>query len=221
MEKLKQIRNLKDLKEFLILNKETVKRAALPIVIMAALLFFWVFGGSDGGNAKEDAGKGAPDMEFEEAEEEREGENESENPESSYIYVDISGCVQAPGVYKVEMGTRLFQLIEKAGGLTEEADIREVNRAEEVMDGQKVTIYSLDERDESRQPYESDRAGKVNINKADESELQTVPGIGPATAQKIIEYRQSNGRFKSPEDIKNVKGIGEKTFETMKEYITV
>lgn len=217
MEKLKQIKNLNDLKEFLILNKESIKRAALPITVAAALLLFWILGGSDKEALKEDAGKDVSDITVEENKEPEEGENH----ESSDIYVDISGCVLNPGVYKVEAGTRLFQLIEKAGGITEDADIRELNRAEEVSDGQKVIIYSLNESQEVQHQGQSTEAGKVNINKADALELQTVPGIGPATAQKIIEYRQNNGRFNSLEDLKNVKGIGEKTFESMKEYITV
>lgn len=217
MEKLKQIKNLNDLKEFFILNKEKIKRAALPITVAAALLLFWFLGGSDEEDLKGDAGKDVSDITVEERTESEEGGNY----ENSDIYVDISGCVLNPGVYKVEAGTRLFQLIEKAGGLTEDADIRELNRAEEVSDGQKVIIYSFDESREVQQQSQSAEAGKVNINKADSSELQTVPGIGPATAQKIIEYRQNNGGFDSLEDLKNVKGIGEKTFESMKEYITV
>ena len=113
----------------------------------------------------------------------------------------------------------MFQLIEEAGGLTEDADIEDLNRAEEVIDGQKIVIYSKDSDAENKLSESS--SGKININRADSDKLQEIPGVGPATAQKIIEYREENGKFKSIEDIKNVSGIGSKTFESLKEYITV
>jgi len=118
------------------------------------------------------------------------------------------------------VGTRIFQVIEEAGGITDGADISSVNRAEEVTDGQKIVIYSkedISQEGEASESYAQTAEDKVNINKADSSKLQTVPGIGPATAQKIIEY----GRFSSVDDLKNVSGIGDKTLENMREYITV
>ena len=111
-----------------------------------------------------------------------------------------------------------------AGGITDGADISSVNRAEEVTDGQKIVIYSkedISQEGEASESYAQTAEDKVNINKADSSKLQTVPGIGPATAQKIIEYREKNGRFSSVDELKNVSGIGDKTLENMREYITV
>ena len=113
-------------------------------------------------------------------------------------------------------------MIERAGGLTDGADTESVNRAEEVADGQKIVIRHMEASSEEESIINSDKSsGKVNINTADMSELQSVPGIGPATAQKIIEYREHNGKFKSVEDILNVSGIGDKTLENMRPYITV
>ena len=87
-----------------------------------------------------------------------------------------------------------------------------------------VAIYSkedISQEGEASESYGQTAEDKVNINKADSSKLQTVPGIGPATAQKIIEYREKNGRFSSVDELKNVSGIGDKTLENMREYITV
>lgn len=214
MNKLKQIKSIDDLKEILLLNKELIKKAALPVTVVAALLLFWAFGGADDEKIRE------TDENLQEVSEEETGDlSSSRDYEGADIYVDISGCINEPGVYKVSEGTRLFELIEKAGGLAENADVRNLNRAEEVYDGQKVIIYSVEEGDRTEEGEEE--TDKVNINRADSSKLQTIPGVGPATAQKIIEYRENNGRFNSIEEIKNVSGIGEKTFENMKEYITV
>lgn len=214
MNKLKDIRSFDDAKEFLILNKELIKKAALPITVAAALLFFWSFGGDGDEKIREtDAVPGI-------AAEESSAEGEEPQPIGD-IYVDISGCVNKPGVYRITSGTRLFQLIEEAGGLTEDADTEGINRAEEVYDGQKINIYSKEETVATDKPPQENTDGKININRADAKSLQEIPGIGPATAQKILEYREQTGRFATPEDIKNVSGIGEKTFESMREYITV
>jgi len=121
--------------------------------------------------------------------------------------------------------------IKAAGGLKQEADMTSINRAEFLEDGQKVFIpsFPLDEDGNIIENAAGDTAdagsaavsGKVNINTADSTALQTLSGVGPATAQKIIDYRESNGRFSSVEDIKNVSGIGEKTYEKLKDSITI
>ena len=212
MNKFLEIRSIEDLREYIFLNKESIKRAALPVTVAVALLFFWGFGGS-----KEDS---IDTMTEEDLVTGETVDSVDKNAMvSGPIYADISGCVNNPGVYELKEGTRVFQLIEEAGGLTEDADIEDINRAEEVIDGQKIVIYSKTSSEMHTETETS--SGKININRADNSELQEIPGVGPATAQKIIEYRELNGKFKSIEDIKNVSGIGEKTFESMKEYITV
>ncbi len=221
MNKLKNIKSLEELKEIILSNKEFIKKAALPLMVVAALLFLWI----TGGDGKEEISvKESQEQSVKHEELKGEDEFDSEEiDETEDIYVDISGCVKEPGVYKVAAGTRIFQVIERAGGLTEGADIESVNRAEEVTDGQKIIINLVGEQKPEAigNTYSEEDSDKVNINTADSSRLQAIPGVGPATAQKIIEYREQNGKFKSVEDIKNVSGIGDKTFENMRPYITV
>lgn len=158
-----------------------------------------------------------------EAEEGKQAESDGQTA-AAQIYVDIGGQVKNPGVYTVKEGTRLFEVIEKAGGLTEDAFIEQVNQAEAVTDGQKIVIPSEEDVQQSlpaQTPSGKDGSGLVNINAADSQTLQEIPGVGPATAEKIIAYRTENGRFSSIEDLKNVSGIGDKTFEKMKDKITV
>ena len=134
--------------------------------------------------------------------------------------MDIDGAIKNPGVYKVSEGTRLFQVIELAGGLKENASTESLNRAETLYDGQKITIYSTDTQNYEESPNDT-KNGRVNINTADSITLQTIPGIGPSKAERIIDYRNTEGKFKKIEDIKNVTGIGDATFENIKDYITV
>jgi competence protein ComEA len=129
------------------------------------------------------------------------------------IYVDIDGCVVKPGVYKVEEGTRLFEIIEMAGGVSIDGDVTSINRAKEVSDGEKIIIPKVGEQTASN--------GLININLADAGKLEELPGIGPVTAQMIIDYRESNNGFDKIEDILNIKGIGTATFNKIKEEITV
>lgn len=229
MDRLKNIKSVADFKELIILNKESIKKAALPITVVAALLFFWISGGSD---SKEEIVEGVDtDMQIESEDVNYSDEYDSdatEDGELMQIYVDIGGCVTNPGVYMVKNGTRLFEVIEKAGGLTTDADINSINRAEEVYDGQKILIMPKSNSEdisfgssEGNQQMMQNSEGKININYADSQTLQQIPGVGPATAQKIIEYRETVSKFKSIEDIKNVSGIGDKTYESLKEYIIV
>ena len=217
MNKLKDIKDFEDLKELLILHKETIKKAALPVVVVAALLFFWMGENGEKAQIKEN------DRPVSEIVEQQSVEETSIDDVKSEIYVDISGCVYNPGVYKIKGGTRLFQVIEKAGGLTPEADTDSINQAEEVYDGQKILISSKGNSGENQMSLavQESQNGKININTADSLKLQEIPGVGPTTAQKIIDYRQNYGKFKSKEDIVNVSGIGEKTYENIKDYIIV
>ena len=217
MNKLKDIKDFEDLKELLILHKETIKKAALPVVVVAALLFFWMGENGEKAQIKEN------DRPVYEIVEQQSVEETSIDDVKSEIYVDISGCVYNPGVYKIKGGTRLFQVIEKAGGLTPEADTDSINQAEEVYDGQKILISSKGNSGENQMSLavQESQNGKININTADSLKLQEIPGVGPTTAQKIIDYRQNYGKFKSKEDIVNVSGIGEKTYENIKDYIIV
>ena len=149
--------------------------------------------------------------------------------------VHVTGEVKNPGVVKVKEGSRIEDIIEAAGGLTENADITNVNLAYIVEDGMKIRIPSSNEENDS-EDYITEDSGKgvilseesnnssssiVNINTANEAELEQLPGIGPSISSKIVEYRNKNGKFKNIEDIKNVTGIGDSKFEKIKEYIKV
>lgn len=120
-------------------------------------------------------------------------------------------------------GTRLYEVVQMAGGLTKDADIDAINQAELVTDGQKILIPGKANENHSGNTISGtiSQNGKININHADNMTLQQIPGIGPATAEKIIQYRETNGLFKTIEDIKNIEGIGEKTFKKMEDKICV
>lgn len=141
------------------------------------------------------------------------------------IMVDIKGAVQRPGVYEMDDNARLLEVIEKAGGFTEEADSRQVNLAQIVTD--QMMIYIPREGEEIPdelvldQVNDVDSVGRININTADITELTQLKGIGEARAASIIEYREEYGRFESVEEIKNVSGIGEAIFEGFKDEIVV
>lgn len=243
-------RRIKDFKEelkiIILQHKDMLKKAALPLLLLIALLIFLLSGESEAVTLTESgAADGSAAVESGEASSVSEDGTASSTASagtagSAIIYVDIGGEVNAPGVYELSEGTRLFQLIEKAGGLTDDADIDVINRAETVYDGQKILIASTEETMNSAEKAASNAAteigggiaadsnsayssgdSKVNINTAGSVDLQTIPGIGPSKAERIIEYRSSNGYFKSIEDIKNISGIGDKTFDNIKKYITI
>ncbi|MCY8490375.1 helix-hairpin-helix domain-containing protein [Bacillus atrophaeus] len=143
------------------------------------------------------------------------------------IIIDIKGAVKHPGVYELKTGDRVSQAIEKAGGINSEADEKQVNLAELLQDG--TVVYIPSEGEESTQSASANAsvqngAGKealVNINTASLEELQAISGVGPSKAEAIIAYREENGKFQAVEDITNVSGIGEKSFEKIKSAITV
>ncbi|WP_255286628.1 MULTISPECIES: helix-hairpin-helix domain-containing protein [unclassified Bacillus (in: firmicutes)] len=147
------------------------------------------------------------------------------------IMVDVKGQVNRPGVYQSNTGERVIDVIGRAGGLTEQADQTQVNFAEHVEDEMVIYIPGKGEEGSSLpssigtsgtvSSADGQKQGKININKADEQELQNLPGIGPAKAAAIIEFRNTSGPFKAIEDLKNISGIGDKTFEKLKDLIAV
>lgn len=156
----------------------------------------------------------------------------AEEETAAVIYVDVGGEVNQPSVVELSDGSRVTDAIAAAGGLTEKADLTDINRAAFVSDGEKIFIPSQEADSEdgvlsadggSSGSGSSGRSsdGKININTADSTQLQELNGVGPATAEKIIAYRKQNGRFQSIEDIKNVSGIGDKTYEKLKDHIRV
>lgn len=211
-------------KAFFMENKERIiKGAAVTLIVIAALILFF-FKTADNDPLSE---KNAP------VNKESSVKQVKKNKEDTkIIIVDVGGAVNRPKVVELKSGSRVQDAIEAAGGLTEENDISKINRAATVNDGDKIYIPTKQEVESGGYPQAEENSvvkadagagssGKVNINTASASQLQTISGIGPATAEKIIVFRNSNGKFKSIDDIKNVDGIGDKTFEKMKARITV
>ncbi len=150
-----------------------------------------------------------------------------EREENLVMMVDVKGAVEKPGVYPVFEGERVIDVLERAG-LQAEADDSKINLSQKVYDEMIIYVpHKGEELDQSFLEFSgsgspaSEANRKVNINTADSNELQSLPGIGPAKAQAIIEYRESSGPFQKIEDIMNVSGIGEKSFEKLKDHISV
>ena len=141
------------------------------------------------------------------------------------IAVYLCGEVCKPGVYVLQAGSRLYQAVEEAGGLTANAQAEAVNLARILADSEQIYIpnisESIDQIENETQNVISSSDGLLNINQASESELMQLPGIGQVKAAAIVTYRNSNGPFSSIEEIKNVPGIKEAAFEKIKGMITV
>ncbi len=138
------------------------------------------------------------------------------------------GAVKKEGVIKIKENSRIIDAIEEAGGLTKDADLKKVNLAYSITDGQKIYIPSINDKDEFEivsnginEGEVANEKGMVNINTATQTQLEELSGIGPSTASSIISYRQENGKFKSIDEIKNVSGIGEAKYNKIKNYICV
>lgn len=159
------------------------------------------------------------------AQNEKEMTVEAEEP--LILLVDIKGAIKHPGLYKINEGDRVQDVIDLAGGLKEDADEKQVNLAQRLQDEMVIYIPTIGEEIEHIQPNISStntqnaQDGKVAINHATAEEIQTLNGIGPKKAETIIAYREENGPFHTIEDLLNVSGIGEKTLENIRDQITV
>ena len=142
-------------------------------------------------------------------------------PEMLAVYV--CGAVERPGVYELAAGSRVYEAIAMAGGMTDEAAERGINQAEKLVDGQMVVVLTGEEAESLAQETETyaKEDGRVNINTADAGELKTLSGIGDAKAAAIIAYREKNGAFSSIADIKKVEGIGDGVFAKLENFIKV
>jgi competence protein ComEA len=142
---------------------------------------------------------------------------------TSEIIIYITGAVNKPGVYKASQNARIFEIVTMAGGLTSEADETKINMAQSVKDGMHIHVVEkiVPGNTISGNAINTKAGNKVNINTADKSQLDTLPGVGPAMAERIIEYRQTSGGFKDIEELKKVQGIGSSKFEKLKEKISI
>lgn len=150
------------------------------------------------------------------------------------IVVHVAGEVKNPGVYTLSNSARMIDAVLAAGGATARADLEVINLATPLMDSSQIYVPAKGaaERPEFARPQpgingvqpaqnSSDSSGVVNINRASVTELDSLPGVGPSTAQAIVDYRTTNGPFGSPEDLLNVKGIGPAKFEAMRKLVGV
>lgn len=161
-----------------------------------------------------------------------------ETTDTEKIVVHIMGAVKNEGILELNEGARVSDAINSAGGLAEDADMSKINLAYVLEDGVKIRIPSINDEpteeyittdgveivessSQTTQNGGNSKSGLININTANETELDSLPGIGPSIAAKIINYREENGDFASIEDIKNVNGIGDSKFEELKDLICV
>ena len=173
------------------------------------------------------------------------------NEETNKIVVHVSGAVNQEGIIELQENSRISDAINVAGGLKENADTKHINLAFKLEDGMKIYIPTIEETKEQNtqiqnqnridetskyvtsssgvvqeeqtnaQQSEQKKNEKININTATQTELETLPGIGPATSLKIINYREENGKFETIEEIKEVSGIGDAKYENIKDLICV
>ncbi len=165
------------------------------------------------------------------------GAEENSNPqedcgenEEIYAYVYVCGAVHSPGVYKLKSDARVFEAVEMAGGMTDDAAGEYINQAELITDGGRIYVPTVEESQKYGTGVEgsgiTDSAdgnlqGKININTAGKEELMELTGIGEAKAQSILDYRQEHGRFKSTEELMQIEGIKEGVFNKIKNNITI
>ena len=177
-------------------------------------------------------------------------EDEEEKEDSSKLRVDIKGAVRNPGVYELETGSVVNDLIKASGGLMSNADTSNLNLSKKLANEMVIIVYTKDEVKEMKQSDKlgdaniidelnenssiiggssetskktttSKTSGKVNLNTASKEELETLNGIGSSKAESIIQYRSTCGAFRTIEDIKNISGIGDAVYAKIKDYITV
>ena len=151
-------------------------------------------------------------------------ENDQGDKNEGMVTVDV----KKPGVYQLKSSSRVQDALLKAGGMTDEADLKSINQAQKLVDEAVVYVAKVGENvvdvttnTSASTATSQAKAGLVNLNPATVADFQTISGIGQKRAQDIIAYREANGKFKSVDDLKNVTGIGAKTLEKLKEYVTV
>jgi len=208
------------------------KREKIMIAIIVVLLLLNIFQYVTHTNTSENLGQQIKldTQAIDEESQEKVDVQTDKTYEQQKCVVYVCGNVKKPGVYELFSGSRVNDAIEAAGGVLPNSDMNSLNLAEKIQDGQKIYVPKIGEmQTQSNLSSEvaqnstssSGQSGKININTASKEELKTLDRIGDKLAERIIEYRQEHGPFKSIEEIKNVNGIGDKIFEAIKDSITV
>lgn len=225
-------------------HKQKIVLAILTIIVVL-IGCYYIYSNDNGFISKEET---IEDFEVENETSSEEKIDEEEYSDTMII-VHISGAVNQEGIVELKINSRVADAIDKAGGLKENAYVDEINLAYVLEDGMKIYIPNIDDKKEEQnllnisdntENYVTKDSGiqtkskketeanteiqnsnkKININKATQLELESLPGIGPSTAQKIISYRNEKGKFNSIEDIKNVSGIGDSKYNSIKDFIS-
>lgn len=195
---------------------EKYRTVLVILVICAIVLIAYILKNASAPPVKEASFTAAPDKKEKEPEELKIVEK---------VFVDVKGEVVNPGLYEVRQGDRLKFVIDRAGGFTAEADRKVINLAVKVSDEMMIYVPKIGEIETPllapSLPGTDSGEGRININTATQQEFETLPGIGPAKASTFIQYREDHGPFATIEEIQNISGVGEKTFEKLKEYIYV
>lgn len=211
-------------------NRKLLFGAIALVVAVIACIVIGVAGSGGGESALVIESAHAP-----QAGEAQAGDEGAATPADATVCVHVGGCVNAPGVYRLDEGDRVSDAVELAGGMTPEAAPDAINLARVLVDGEQVIVASVTDvavptegarsatGSSASSPSGADTSpgGKVNINTATSEQLQTISGIGESKAKKIIDYREKVGPFKSVDDLTNVSGIGAKTLEGMRDQICV
>ena len=214
-----------NLKELISEKKETIKNIIILVIIILIGIYYFF---RENSNNYEEINKS--DIIIESNENIKNSVSKEDIEENIKVY--IIGEVKTPGVIELNAGSRLEDAIILAGGTTNLSDLSKINLAKVLEDGQKIYIPSINENGndnlqevEELEEYDTNNnlksTKKININTATIAELCTLSGVGESLANKIIKYREENGKFKTIEDLKNVNGIGDKKYESLKDYVCV
>jgi len=140
----------------------------------------------------------------------------SQDVKSPSIYIHVAGAVRKPGIYQLDSGSRVFDAVLLAGGFTQKANQTSVNMARILNDGEQLLVSSGSSNAQLQQ-----ESSLISLNQASSSQLEDLPGVGPALAGRMVDWRTANGGFKSKEDLLNVAGIGDKLFAAVKDLVTL
>jgi len=193
------------LKELL---QEFSPRALKTVITLVAVVAFGTYVLSTGFSAK-------PNMAITKT---ANGANQAKDVQSPKIYVHVAGSVKSPGIYQLDSGTRVFDAVLAAGGFTSKANQSSVNMARALNDGEQLLVASVTSDAVFGGAMTSTM---ISLNQATASQLEDLPGVGPALAGRMVDWRSANGGFKSKEDLLNITGIGDKLFAAVKDLVTL